>query len=64
MISVTSEDCFAPVPTAKHVIDCPRELDAQQSNHQAKECTPSHLYQYMALTPFLLILSLNERLGA
>jgi hypothetical protein len=32
-IGVMSKDCFAPVTTAKHVIDRARILDAQRSGH-------------------------------
>jgi hypothetical protein len=40
-----SKDCFAPVSTAKHVIDRARILNAQPP--------PRLLCQYLALTPFL-----------
>jgi len=42
----------APVPAAKHMIDCPRILDAQRSSHRAKECTQSKCVSVLGSDPF------------
>ena len=52
-IGVMSKDCFAPVTTAKHVIDRARILDAQRSGHLAKECSASSFVSILSSDPFL-----------
>src|SRR5580765_3855482 len=54
-IGVMSKDCFAPVTTAKHVIDRARILDAQRSGHWAKECSASSFVSILGSDPFLLL---------
>src|SRR6266404_6616367 len=46
----------APVPAAKHMIDCPRILDAQRSGHRAKECPQSKCVSILGSDPFSLTL--------
>jgi len=43
----------SPVPAAKHMIDCPRILDAQRSGHRAKEYAQSKCVSILSSDPFL-----------